>query len=184
MLHTVSHPPQARSGAAGQAFELSWELFGELCRALAVRVARDFDPEVVIGIATAGVLPAATIASILQADFYAMKISRRERGAVVRARPEVLSATPVQARGKRVLIVDEITTSGDTLRLALAAVREVGPAEVRTAASFTKPGGYRPDYHALETEALVVFPWDRQIIEGDELVTHPAYLHVLAANDA
>ncbi len=34
--------------------ELSWELFGELCRALAVRVARDYDPDVVVGIAAAG----------------------------------------------------------------------------------------------------------------------------------
>ena len=36
------------------------------------------------------------------------------------------------------LIVDEVTTSGDTLRLALAAVREVGPAQVRTATSFVR----------------------------------------------
>ena len=28
--------------------ELSWELFGELCRALALRVAREYDPEVIV----------------------------------------------------------------------------------------------------------------------------------------
>jgi hypothetical protein len=42
-----------------------------------------------------------------------------------------------------------------------------------------RPGGYRPDYFALETEALIVFPWDRQILSGGELVTHPAYERVL-----
>ncbi len=167
------YPSSAASGAG--TFELSWELFGELCRAVAVRVSQEYRPDLVIGLATAGVMPAATVATMLQVDFEAMKVTRRERGQLVRAQPRVLSPTPVAARGRRVLIVDEITTSGDTLRLALAAIREVGPAEVRTATSFVRPGGYRPDYHALETDALIVFPWDRQVIDGDELVTAPIY---------
>ena len=167
------HPSPAVSGVG--TFELSWELFGELCRALAVRVAQDYRPDLVIGLATAGVMPAATVATMLQADFEAMKVTRRDRGELVRARPKVLSPTPVSARGRRVLIVDEITTSGDTLRLALAAVREVGPAAVRTATSFVRPGGYRPDYFAMETDALIVFPWDRQVIQDHELVTPPIY---------
>jgi uncharacterized protein len=162
-------------GGTSGTFELSWELFGELSRALAVRVSQDFAPDLVIGIATAGVLPAATIAAILQTEFNSMKVTRRGVEGRVSRRPEVLSPTPVEARGQRVLLVDELTTSGDTLRLALAAVREVGPREVRTATCFVRPGGYRPDYHALETDALIVFPWDRQVIGDGELVTHPTY---------
>lgn len=159
--------------------ELSWELFGELCRALALRVAREYRPDLVIGIATAGVIPAATVAAMLHADFESMKISRRD-GERMQAYPRVLSPTPVEARGRRVLIVDEITTSGDTLRLALAAVREVGPADVRTATSFVRPGGYRPNYFALETDQLVVYPWDRQVVTDGELVTHPTYAGLTA----
>lgn len=172
--------PGTPPGVGGnEVFELSWELFGELCRVLALRVARDFEPEIVIGIATAGVMPAATIASILRVDLYAMKISRRAGGALVRNQPELLSAAPYQSRGKRVLIVDEITTSGDTLRLALAAVREFGPAEVRTAVSFKRPGAYEPDFHALETDSLIVYPWDRQVLEDDMLITNPVYADAL-----
>ena len=172
-------PGMPQSVGAEGVFELSWELFGELSRVLALRVARDWEPEIVVGIATAGVLPGATIAAMLQADFFSMKISRRHAGAVVRERPEVFSAPPPQLYGRRVLLVDEITTSGDTLRLALAAVREIGPAEVRTATSFVKPGGYRPDYHALETGALIVYPWDRQILQDGEMVVHPQYAHAI-----
>jgi hypoxanthine phosphoribosyltransferase len=168
--------PTPAGVGAQEPFELSWELFGELCRVLALQVARDFAPEMVIGIAKAGVLPAAIIASILRIDFYCMKISRRSGDEIVREQPEVLSAAPPQAARRRVLLVDEITTSGDTLRLGLAAVRSTGPAEVRTATAFARTGGgYRPDYFALETEALVIFPWDRQVLEGGELVPHPAY---------
>jgi hypoxanthine phosphoribosyltransferase len=164
-------PPQ-------EVFELSWQLFGELCRALALRVYREYDPDVVVGIATAGVLPAAVIADILQVDFFSMKISRRA-GGQVRERPELLGTAPVQAAGKRVLLVDEITTSGDTLRIALAALRDVLPAQLRTATCFCRTSGYTPDFHALASDALIVFPWDRKVIEDGELVVHPTYRGVV-----
>jgi hypothetical protein len=39
-----------------------------------------------------------------------------------------------------------------------------------------KHGGYKPDFYALETDATVVFPWDRQILNDQgEIVTNPLY---------
>lgn len=170
-----STPP---AGGHQEVFELSWEIFGELCRALALRVYREYEPDVVVGIATAGVLPAAVIADILQVEFYSMKISRR-LGGEIRERPELLSTAPVQAAGKRVLLVDELTTSGDTMRIALAALRDVVPREIRTATCFARTTGYTPDYHALATDGLIVFPWDRKVIENGELVVHPTYRGII-----
>lgn len=157
--------------------ELSWEFFGELCRVLAVKVATSgYFPEVVIGIAKAGVIPGAVVASILRCDFYSLKISRDAGGERVRARPKILSAAPKEAAGKRVLIVDEICTSGDTLRMATNALRQVGPAQVCTATSLVRVGGFKPDYHALETTSTVVFPWDRHVLNAaGEIVANPLY---------
>jgi len=163
--------PALTGGTSEEVFELSWDLFGELCRALALRVYRDYDPDLVVGIATAGVIPAAVIADILQVDFHVLKITRRTAGSY----PELVSGVPPQAAGRRVLLVDELTTSGDTLRLALAALRDLRPAEIRTAVCFSRAGGYTPDFHALSTDALVVFPWNRRVIEDGELVVHPSY---------
>ena len=159
--------------------EVDWTMFGELCRALALKVARDYAPEVIVGIARAGVIPAAVVASILRVEFYSMKISRKSGDDETRMRPAVLSAAPREVEGRRVLIVDEITTSGDTLRLALAAVRDARPAEVRTATSFARTSGYQPDYSALTMDANVIFPWDRKIFDGDELVVNPRYTDVV-----
>lgn len=170
------HKPEP---APTEFLDLDWAMFGELCRALALKVARDYDPEVVIGIARAGVIPAAVVASILGIDFYSLQITRREGDEQVRDRPEIFSEVPREVRGKRVLIVDEITSSGDTLRLALAAVRDARPAEVRTATSFARTGGYRPDFSALTMDAEVVFPWDRKVFEGDDLVVNPRYREVI-----
>jgi uncharacterized protein len=161
--------------------ELSWEFFGELCRVLAVKVATDgYHPEVVIGIAKAGVIPGAVVASILRCDFYSLKISRDTGGEKARARPKILSAAPKEAAGRRVLVVDEICTSGETMRIALNALRQVSPAEVRTASSLVKVGGYKPDYYSLETSSTVVFPWDRHVMNAaGEIVSNPMYEGVL-----
>lgn len=160
--------------------ELSWEVFGELCRALAVNVAHSYSPELVVGIAKAGVIPGAVIASILRLDFFSLKITRRSGFEEVQDRPKLLTSAPPQVRGKRILIVDEICTTGETLRMALAAVRAEHPAEVRTATSFVKAGRYKPDFYAVETDATVIFPWDRQVLgEGGDLVTNPQYEHLL-----
>jgi hypoxanthine phosphoribosyltransferase len=159
--------------------DLSWEMFGELCRALALRVARDFDPDIVVGIARAGVFPGAVVASVLRKDFFSLTISRKVGGEVVRDRPAVLSAAPLQCQGKKILLVDETTSSGDTLRLGLASIRDRHPAEVRTATSFSRHGGYQPDYVALKTDATIIFPWDRKIFEGEDLIVNPRYDEVI-----
>jgi hypoxanthine phosphoribosyltransferase len=86
----------------------------------------------------------------------------------------VLSAAPGDVLGRRVLIVDETCNNGETLRLAIAAIVNAGAREVRTAVSF-KTGPYQPDYYALETEARIVLPWDRETIVGGQLVANPKY---------
>jgi len=169
----------------GEFLELDWEMFGELCRALAMRVARDYRPEVVVGVARAGVIPAAIIASLLRIDFHAISISRRmglhgaDDDVDVPALPQVFSQVPRNVQGRRVLLADEITTSGDTLRLGIAALREAQPAQVRTATTFVRPRGYRPDYHALETDATVIFPWDVKVFDGESWVINPRYRELL-----
>jgi hypothetical protein len=155
-------------------FNVDWPLFGELSRALALRVARAFDPELVVGIATAGVVPGAAVAAILDRPFHSILVSRRYRSARPRATPAVLGAAPAEARGRRVLIVDETCDSGETLLLAIAAIVNAGATDVRTAVSF-KTGEFEPDYYALETESTIVLPWDKEILVDGELVPNPKY---------
>ena len=57
---------------------------------------------------------------------------------------------------------------------ALNEVRALRPAEVRTAVSF-RTGDYAPDFHAFETDNFIILPWDREIIQGGELVMRPDY---------
>lgn len=159
-------------------FEVEWPLFGELSRGLALKVARAYDPDVVIGIATAGVVPAAVIAAILGREFHSMIVSRRFGAESVRETPAVLSAAPSSVRNRRVLIVDETCDTGDTIRLAVAAMVNAGASEVRTAVAF-QTGAYTPDFHALATESTIVLPWDREVLIDGDLLPNPLYADAL-----
>ena len=150
--------------------EVDWMLFGELCRALALRVAREYQPEVVLGVAKAGVIPGVVVASIMQCDFASMVVTRTEAD----ADPIRVTGPPATIRGRRVLIVDETCNTGSTMRLALSEVNALKPSQVKTAVSF-KTGKYAPDYHAFETGSFIILPWDREIIQDGELITRPDY---------
>ncbi len=154
-----------------QVMEVDWTFFGELCRALALRVSGSFDPEIIVGIAKAGVIPGVVVASILQRDFASMAVTREESD----RRPTLITAPPpTVVRGRRVLVVDETCDSGDTLKLALATIKDLRPAAIKSAVSF-KTGAYEPDFHALATESFIILPWDREVIVDGKLVMRPEY---------
>ena len=174
-MSTVPPFPAPRKSRPGRqapqgVLQVDWPFFGELCRALALKVFRAYDPEIVIGIAKAGVIPGAVVASIMQRDFASIAITRQASG----ARPAIIAGPPRLVAGRRVLIVDETCDSGDTMKLALSAVRELQPAAVKTAVSF-RTGPYKPDFHAMETDSFIILPWDREVIVDGEIVVRPDY---------
>ena len=160
--------------------EIEWPFFGELSRGLALKVARAYDPELVIGIATAGVIPGAVIAAILGREFHSLVVSRKFQASHARETPQIFGTAPKDVRGRRVLIVDETCDSGDTMRLAVSAVQEAGASEVRTAVAI-RTGGYAPDFHAIATESTIILPWDREILIEGELRPNPLYAAAIDA---
>ena len=80
-------------------FNVEWPLFGELSRALALKVSRAYDPEIVVGIATAGVIPGAVIAAILDREFHSIVVSRRYGAEAPRDVPALLGPSPAFVRG-------------------------------------------------------------------------------------
>ena len=166
--------------AAKGVLEIEWPFFGELSRGLALKVARAYDPQLVIGIATAGVIPGAVIAAILGREFHSLVVSRKFQASHERETPQIFGTAPDAARGRRVLIVDETCDSGDTMRLAISAVNEAGASEIRTAVSI-RTGNYAPDFHAIATESTIILPWDREILIDGELRPNPLYADALGA---
>lgn len=138
--------------------EIGWAQFGDIARELAERMAPEFQPEVVLGVVNGGVFLGGALASTFRAEFRPMRVRKFGRRAVAQA--------VVGLRGKKVLVVDDVTVSGQTLSAARASARRAGADEVRTAAVVVRPEGHHADFYALETDELVVFGWDYQLHGG------------------
>jgi len=116
-----------------------------------------------------GVFVGGAIASALSVEFYPVRISRRSRdkSSSRRGATKVVGEMPKELKGQRVLVVDDVASSGDTLELARALLEKVGAKAIATACLVSKEEGYQPDYYALSTDQLVVFPWDYDLVEDD-----------------
>ncbi len=156
--------------------EVDWPFFGELCRALALKVWQSYQPDLVIGIARAGVLPGAVIASILRVDFASMSLHRSEQGEA----PALIHRPTQSPKGRQVLLVDSTCESGDTIRLAASVLKEEKARTVKTAVAI-RTGEYAPDFAALTNPSFVILPWDRDVIQDGRIVVRPDYEEALRA---
>ncbi len=159
---------------ARNVLEVDWPFFGELCRGLALKVWNDFDPDLVVGIARAGVVPGAVIATILRKEFASITLKKSAEG----QEPSLISRPTQSPRGRKVLLVDTTCESGLTMRLALSVMKEEGAKEVRTAVAI-RTGAYAVDYEAMRNPAFVILPWDRDVVENGALVPRPDYAAAL-----
>jgi hypoxanthine phosphoribosyltransferase len=64
---------------------------------------------------------------------------------------------------KRMLLVDEVADTGDTLLHAINHVKELGVKEVRSAVLHYKPTSVvKPDFFMVETTSWIVYPWENR----------------------
>ena len=150
--------------------EVDWPFFGELCRGLALKVWHDYQPDLVVGIARAGVIPGAVVASMLRVDFASMTLRRSGEG----VEPALISRPTMSPKGRNVLLVDSTCESGQTIRLAMSVMKEEGAKQVKTAIAI-KTGSFQPDYYALQNPSFVILPWDRDVIQDGKIVVRPDY---------
>lgn len=147
--------------------ELSWSQFDRQIQTLARKIRETYKPDAVVGVAHGGVFVGGAIASALATDFYPVRISRRSRDKHARNAPKLTGELPKELKGKRVLIVDDVVNSGDTLELAISHARQVGAKQAKTACLVARESGYEPDFVAMTTGTLFVFPWDYEPVVED-----------------
>jgi len=95
---------------------ISWQDFHGLCKGLAVAVS-PFEPEIILPIGRAGYYPGTLIAHMLQCDIYPIRLSRRVKDVVAHQTPQWLLEPPKVVQGRRVVIVDEICSTGETINV-------------------------------------------------------------------
>lgn len=142
---------------------LTWEDIERHCEALYRKIKQiKFKPEVIVGIARGGWVPARIFSDLLEVDeLYTMRIkfytSIDERA----KKPVIVYPLPFNLKGKRVLLVDDIADTGESLELAQSHLRENEAGEILIVTIVKKPRSkVIPDLYSVETSAWVVFPWE------------------------
>jgi uncharacterized protein len=159
---------------------VSWEDFHGICKALAL-AASQFQPDLVLPVGRGGYYPGTLISHLLQIEPYPVRLSRRVRDVAVHETPRWIVEPPKIVRGKRVLVVDEICSSGETISMVKAKVIELGAEAVCCAVLYSHTWGVDiPDIIGIVTDALVLNPWDREVLREGEFVFHPEYVEALA----
>lgn len=152
-----SHPKQTVQ-------ELTWGDFDRQVQALA-RVTRGYKPEAVVGLVHGGVFVGGALATALKAEFFPVRVTHRSRDTGHSAR--VKDDMPKEVSGKRVLIVDDVASSGDSIEFATRLARAQGAKAIKSAALISRPGRFEPDYVGLTSNDFFVFPWDYQDVVED-----------------
>jgi uncharacterized protein len=159
---------------------VSWNDVHGICKALAEGIL-PFDPEIILAVGRGGFYPGTLLAHMLQVEIYPVRLSRRVNDVVVFESPKWHVEPPALVDGRRVLIVDEISSTGETLRMVKEKALALGAAQVCVAVLYAHTWGVEvPDYIGLVSDALLLNPWDRQVLTADGWQFHPEYAAALA----
>jgi len=122
-------------------------------------------PDLIVAIGRGGYVPGRLISDfLLFNDLTSMKIEHYARAADMRAEAKIRFPISVDITGKKVLVVDDLTDTGETLSLTVDYVWSLKPADVRTAILQHKTcSNFMPDFYAQKIIKWrwVIFPWAR-----------------------
>lgn len=159
--------------------EISWERFAALSAHLAEALAAHH-VDAVVGIARAGLFPTTRVACALRCEFYPVRVSRRVNDEVRHEHPVWRVDVSPDVAGKTVAVVDEIADTGETLAQVAERVLDQGACRVVTASLISHTWAHpMPDVTALVTDALVIFPWDREVYAEGRWQAHPELIGAL-----
>ena len=162
---------------------ISWQHFHGLCKGL-VMASASYRPEIILPVGRGGYYPGTLIAHLLQIEPFPIRLSRRIGDVVTYPSPRWLVEPPPEVRGRRVLIVDEICSTGETLTMIKQKVKTMGARAVKSAVLYAHTKGVSvPDYVGLITDALILNPWDREVFRDGAFQVHPEYAEALAQQD-
>ncbi len=154
-------------------FEISWERYGKIVRGLAKKVKDEYNPDCIVGNSKGGCIIGGTIAAILRLDFYPMRISRRKNDKIVFKKPRISVLPPKNLLSKKILLVDDMSVTGETFKIAKKILGKKKPQEVKTLSLTRHKDSFIPDFCGLSSDDCIIFPWDRWVYVNKGFEIHP-----------
>ena len=123
----------------------------------------DFYPDVIVAVSRGGLVPGRLFADFLHIkDVYTIKADHWGLTATKDGEAKLSHGLSLDLNGKMVLIVDDITDTGESMKLAKEHIETKNPTQVKTATIYhLKNSKYIPDFFGEEKEwAWIIFPWN------------------------
>lgn len=122
-----------------------------------------YEAEYLIGPLRGACWPIRILADLLELPIAMIEVKYYEHGKVATARkaPKITQPCPIDVEGKKILIVEDVVDSGETLKVAKQHIEQRGAEEVRTSSLHYKPcSTFRPDFYVEETDAWIIYQWE------------------------
>jgi len=123
--------------------------------------ASGFQPDTIVAILRGGVVIARLLSDFLDVrDIRSIRVIHYD-ALEVKERAVVVEPLPTRVDGKKVLIVDDVADTGESLIVAKEHILERGASEVKVATMHYKPRSkIEPDFYYEKTDAWVIYFWE------------------------
>jgi hypoxanthine phosphoribosyltransferase len=141
----------------------TWNQIYEMLLSQAQKIkTQNYKPDLIIAIARGGIIPSRILSDLLempnlsfiQIEFYTNINQTLQE-------PNLKQTLITNVAGKRILLIDDISDTGKSLKLAKTCLTNQGAIEIKTATLYLKPQSISTsDFYEKQTTAWVVFPWE------------------------
>ncbi len=143
---------------------MSWDLFNRLAKNVAQKIKEsNYDPDFIVGLARGGWVLSRVLCDYLGVkDLVSLKVEHWGVTATLDGKAQIKYPFDIDLTGRHVLLVDDITDTGESMIIAEEYVKSKNPACIKTAALRHIEGSkFTPDFFGdVITWRWVVFPWN------------------------
>lgn len=145
---------------------VSWNEIVDWCLSIRKEIVNSYSPEIIIALSRGGLVPGRLLSDYLWIkDLYTIKTEHWGITASKDATAKIREDPSIPVKNRSVLIVDDITDTGKSMKLASDFIKKLGPEEVKTATMLhIDHSSFKPDYYATEVSnkewTWFIFPWN------------------------
>jgi len=143
---------------------MDWDKFYQLSRIAAKKIRRSgFKPDVIIGLARGGWIFSRVLCDFLGVkDLFSLKVEHWGITASPDGEAKVRHPLSMDFSNKKILIADDITDTGESMKKSVEHLKSLNPTEIKTVTLRHIEGAkFIPDYFGEQIKWIwVIFPWN------------------------
>ena len=155
---------------------IDWNKFNEIILNLANEIKKDYKPDIILSVVRGGMIPSVLLSHKLEVREVENIIVEETEDDSINARkhlPIIQNSNNLSSiNNKKILIVDDILGSGQTIKILKKEIYKFKPKEIKTVVCFVNRINWNKsndenyynliDYVGEELKGWVIFPWENK----------------------